>query len=361
MKIAIIIPNIIESTPYLKYYTDVFERNGVDYEYICWDRNHFYPPKYSNSKMKIYDRYSPESNTMYKKLIDFWFFSRFVIKYLNKKEFDYLTIHTIVCAIFLERYLKRNYLKKYVFDIRDYSQIYPLVKIKVSKIIKNASLTIISSIGYKSWLPAKFNYIIGHNVRKLDVENALEKNINKFSFNKGKKEIVVLTIGQIRDFSSNSKVIASLGNKNNISVVFAGDGLQKNNLESFSKESDFKNVYFSGWYDKNEERDIVNNADFINIVLPSSPNFRTQLGNRFYLSLVYRKPMIVNIESIQAKFVSEYKLGIVLKPSDQLNEKLQTYITEFNEEEFENGCLKMLEKIRNDIADFENKIIGLIS
>jgi type IV secretory pathway VirB4 component len=71
--------------------------------------------------------------------------------------------------------------------------------------------------------------------------------------------------------------------------------------------------------------------------------------------------MIVNIESIQAKFVSEYKLGIVLKPSDQLNEKLQTYITEFNEEEFENGCLKMLEKIRNDIADFENKIIGLIS
>jgi len=360
MKIAIILPGIIESNPYLKYYTDVFEGNGVDYEYISWDRNHFYSLSERNDKKNVYFRFSPDSSNLTKKMIDFWCFSQFVKKYLKKNEFDYLTIHTIVCAIFLKNFLKRRYFKKYIFDIRDFSPIYPFVKIFVSKLIKNASFTTISSYGYKSWLPIQYDYVIGHNVRKKDVELALNVKYEFDFYNKIEKEIVVLTIGQIRDFSSNSRVINYLGNKENIKIIFAGNGIQKNKLESFSKDI-YSNVFFSGWYDKTEEKIIVNNSDFINIVLPSSPTFRTQLGNRFYLSLVYRKPMIVNAESIQARFVSKYKLGIILNSTDNLYEKLQKYIIEFNKVEFEDGCLKMLGKINNEIKMFENKILELIS
>ena len=353
MKIGIINPNIIENDPYVGYYTDVFDGIGVDYKYIGWNRNHLYPVTYKSEKAEIFHYYSPESNSNFRKIYDYWLFSRFVIKCLKKEKYDFLTIHTLVNSLFLSNQLKRNFTNKYVFDVRDYSPIYPFVKNLVKNVIQNSAFTVISSSEYKTWLPRDCDYLMGHNVKKSFVERALgEQKIER----KINKEIVVLTIGQISNFSANSRLISSLGNKPTIKIVFAGHGSQKENLELFSKGT-FSNVFFSGKYQKEEEPSIVKTADFINIVLPNTGlAFNTPMSNRFYLSLLYKIPMIVNEESVQAKWVKEFHLGFVVTAEEDIYEKLMKYKENFDLKEFTDGCLKMLSIVHKEINVFENSL-----
>ena len=353
MKIGIINPNIIENDPYVGYYTDVFNKLGIDYTYIGWNRNHVYPQSYKNQKAEIFQYYSPESNSILKKIYDYWLFSRFVIKCLNKDQYGFLTVHTITNGVFLGKYLRRFYSNKYVFDIRDYSPVYPFVKGLVKDLIKKSAFTAISSLGFKDWLPVDCDYIMGHNLKKDFVEDGLKMIDPK---QESKQEKVVLTIGQIRDFSTNARFISSLGNKPNIKVVFAGSGIQKDNLESFSKEN-FTNVSFSGYYKKEEEPAIVKRSDFINIVLPGGIGFKTLTTNRFYLSLVYKIPMIVNEDSFQAELVKKYHLGFVVSSEDNIYEKLMQYIKHIDYEEFIKGCMDLLDVIKDDINVFENRLI----
>jgi hypothetical protein len=351
MKIAIIIPNLMESAPYVKNFTDVFDSIGADYEFICWDRNQVLTQPIKSEKMIVFKRSGHESNHLLRKLYDYYMFSRFVVKSLKSKRYDYLTVHTIVCSIFLDKFIRKAYKGRYIFDIRDYSPIYPYVKNNVRKLISSSSFTIISSDEYKRWLPKDKDYVLGHNVRKQDLESSFYK--NDFNVN---KYFTILTIGQIRDFSSNSRIIDSFGNKHNFIVKFAGSGLDKENLELYSRDR-YSNIHFTGRYNKEEEGNLVKNSDFINIVLPTTAFAMTQMTNRFYLSLIYKKPMIVNYESIQAKFVEKYSLGIVVNSSEDIHDKLMQYSKVFDIQVFDKGCEDMLKIITQDIDNFENEII----
>ena len=85
----------------------------------------------------------------------------------------------------------------------------------------------ISSNAYKKWLPKNYRYILSHNVRKTDLAVNICNSCTIWSNNK----IEVLTIGQIRDFSSNSKLIKCLGNSEYFNLKFIGDGTELINLK----------------------------------------------------------------------------------------------------------------------------------
>lgn len=104
----------------------------------------------------------------------------------------------------------------------------------------------------------------------------------------------------------------------------------------------------------------MKNVDFINILLPDTLSFNTPLSNRFYLSLIYRKPMIVNEESIQAKYVLKYKLGIVIKKGDNIYEKICEYVKTFDQNIFLWGCDTLLKEIKVDIDEFERVLIDAL-
>jgi hypothetical protein len=355
MKVAIILSSRIDNnnTPYLKYFTKVFENNHINFEYICWDRNNTNDESLNQFNVNCFKLYSPESNNLIKKLFHYWLFSRYVIKILEKSNFDLLTVHTIVNTIFLKKYLLKHYKKKYIFDIRDYSPIVPFCQNSIKNLILHSAFTSISSEGFKKWLPKNSKCIIGHNIEREFVIKALKKQENKkYDFH---SIIKILAIGHLRNYETNIRLINDLGNKENISMVFAGGGVQKLRLENFSKLK-FSNVIFLGQYLKTIEPTIVQSVDFLNIILPNTVLESTLMSNRFYLSLVHRKPMIVNEESEQTKLVLKYKLGFVVNAEDNIYEKLLNYIENFNSSEFEKGCLELLQLIEIDINNFENKI-----
>lgn len=358
MKAVLILPGEIDFCPYLEYYIDVFESRGIEYEFISWNR---YGNKSKKNESRIdycFNLYSPYTNSFVKKLLDFRKFSSFVRDCLIKTNYDLVIVHTLVNGLFLKDFLLKEYKNRYIYDIRDYSIVFPFFKKSIKKLIENSAFTAISSNGFLQWLPKEFDYVISHNIRKKKVQSALNERIMIPDIKK--EHVVILTIGQIRHYSTNVRLINSLGNKNKMSLVFAGWGIESEKLKKYA-ENKFSNITFKGRYEKQKECTIVEKSDFLNVILPVTLLERTLISNRFYLSLVFKKPMIVNQESVQADLIKRYKLGIVVKKSDNIHEKIVDYISNYDKISFEKGCKELLKRIEIDINEFENKVLKLLT
>lgn len=350
-KFAIIVSNRIEKCPYVGNYTKIFNKEHIEYDIICWNRENEYE---SSSEKIVFNYYSPESTKLSKKILDYRKFKAFVGEYLKKRQYDYLIVHDMVLAVFLFKELKRKKFK-YIFDIRDYSPIYPFTRGLIKKIIHNSLFTTISSPGYLKWLPSNEEYVLDHNIR--DIPNEDYSNDRKFSnkYVNNNKLLTVLTIGQIRDFSVNSKLIDALANNKDIKLLFAGNGNEKERLEEYAKRV-ANNAEFLGEYKKVDEQEIVKSADVLNILLPRGVAFDTPLSNRFYLALLLKKPIITNNYNLHADYVKKYKLGIVIDSIDDLYNELMKYFQNFNHKEFIENCNIILSQIQNDKENFENRL-----
>lgn len=353
MKVALINPNIIENSPFFEYYTDVLNKNqNIDYTYITWRRNE----KSVTPSLKKNYEFSLSSHitaSKIKKISHYRLFINYVKDIISKENFDYIIVFTLQCGLFLHNYLKKNYNNRYIFDIRDYSPVYPFFKAKIDSLIKHSIFTTISSPGYRDWLPKEYSYTLGHNVKKDLIINAINNFSSSTSFTKS-KPIKILTIGQIRDFSSNSRIIRSLYDDPDFEVFFVGDGISVASLKEIAKGS--SNIHFKGRYLKKDENSIVKECDLVNIILPISLAHDTPLSNRFYLSLIHQKPMVVNKESIQAKYIREYNTGLIIESNDDISTKILNYRKNFNEKTYINGCLDLLSIIKNDIDKFEYQL-----
>jgi hypothetical protein len=354
MKIALILPNTIDKAPFLDYYTDVFKENkNIDWIYITWQRDKKLQENYFGKKVYEFNLKSPVTNSKIKKIFHYKSFANFVKNVLKAEYVDYIIIFTIQGGVFLHKYLKKDFDKKYIFDIRDYSPLYPFFKKNVKELIEHSLFCVISSPGYKQWLPKQYEYVLSHNIRKKLLLEAMET-MDQLTIFKQSKPIKILTIGQIRDYTSNSKIINSLTNKKEFELYFVGEGICTNQLKKFAEVAN--NVYFTGRYLKADEGDIVEKYDLINILLPISYIDNNLMTNRFYLSLIHRKPMIVNKESYHAQYVSKYKVGLIMEEHDDIGEKIIEYINSFDETIYHKGCLELLFEIKKDIDEFETRL-----
>ncbi len=336
--------------PYIVYFTSILDEQKIDYEFICWNRDGNSLERYNGKQVISVSLKGSIRNNNLRKVYDYLWFASKVKKVLIERKYDFIHVHTIPNAFFLKSFLIDNYRHKYIFDIRDYSPLYPFIKNGVKSLVLNSAFTSISSTGYLNWLPKNLDYVLSHNISSESVRAKTTFN-NLFD----RLPIRVLTIGQIRDYSSNRRVIESLGNKETFQVVFTGEGVERGRLEDFSSHR-YNNILFTGRYEKIDEDAHVRSCDILSIVLPTGIAHNTPMANRFYLSLIFRRPMIVNVESIHSLFVKEYNLGIIVKTDDDIYEKINDYVSCFDFDAFNNGCIRLLKKISNEINYFEKRL-----
>jgi hypothetical protein len=360
-KVLFIVPNLPDNAPYLSNYFDVFDRLEVLYDIICWNRNN--RPKWSNNQVcagYCYNNSGSDENNFQRKILDFFGFARFAKSILLKNSYDYLIVCNIAVGLFLFKTLTTNFKNRYILDIRDYSPLMKYFAGKVAELVECAALNVISSTAYLSWLPRNSVYVVSHNVSKLDLLNSLRMSVRSHdvSFN---EPIKILTIGQIRDFSANQILIRNFGLNAKFRLLFSGDGIEKHRLQLFVQNENYDNCLFSGRYDKSEEQFLVENCDFINILLPEKDFIMTQMTNRFYLGLIYRRPIIVNKRSCQSSFVIKYKLGLSLELSDNYELGINNYVNNFDQVEFDTGINRIIAEILEEINVFERSIVNLFN
>lgn len=326
----------VGDSPYISSYIEILENNNIPYELVYWNR-HLDSIKQLPGNYIPYNCYTEIMYPNWKKMIKIWGFARFAKKQMQSKRYAYVVVFTIAHAVFMYSTLKKYYKGKYIFDIRDYSPMCDVEFIKkiITKLIEYSSFTAVSSAGFLRWLPkgAKFRYVIAHNTKKEMIKKYSEaEEPIKAQWNKD--NISILTIGQIRDVDANTTIMEAFKDEKTIKIVFAGYGFATETLKEYAKQHHINNVYFTGKYIKDDEESIVRKHQFMNTFLNSDINSDTLMSNRFYLSVLMRKPLITNKGSFQASLAEKYGLGVVLNCNDNFVEKIKKYMRDFDEEKY---------------------------
>ncbi|MCL6275543.1 hypothetical protein M3P19_16125 [Muricauda sp. 2012CJ35-5] len=355
MNVALIFPNNLYTSPYLPYYTQILEKAGTTYDIISWNRNN------REEKGTLAFSLHNKGASNFLRIFDYFKFAKFVIRTIEKNNYDKLIVFSCQLGIYLKQYLGKNYKDKYILDIRDYSPIVPYFGNRMKNLIHNASAVSLSSEGFKTWLPEYDNYMLSHNVNKNLVNAALNSNSREKPFFQN-KTIQLDTIGQIKDFDSDSKVVSTLGNNPKYSLKFMGFGSTLANLKAFVQENGLNNVVLTGPYKKEEESELLSNTDFINILISNNTFNNQVLSNRLYLSALLNIPCLVNDYSIeQRKIIEEYQFGIVIKEYSTIPQEIEDYIQNFESSTFTARCQAFLKKVLNDYLFFEKTLTEFIN
>ena len=344
-KLALILPNNIWVSPYVNIYTRLLDTLGVDYELISWNREGREEPGIQYQKCE-------KSHNIIKVLWAYICFAKFVKKVILSNQFERIIVFSPQVALFLASFLERHYKGRYIFDYRDLSlEQKPFLAKRFKKVLSNSYANIISSPGFKQYLPKGFNYIISHNFNAEIVKKAIKDPPSPYEG----KDMSVLTIGAIRT-DMNPEVIDALGNAPGFHLSFVGKGISAEYLEKYAKHKGYNNIEFSGYYNKNEESDIIRRHAFINIVYPLIPSHISALSNRFYNSLIYKRPMIVTRNTAQGQYASKYDVGIVIDNCDHLAERIIDYKKKLDFKKYVKQCNQLLDTFLDENKQFESKI-----
>lgn len=353
MKVGLILPGNIWFCPYVSIYTHLLEKVGVDYDIISWNRDGS-----EHGGIQFNERLN-NNNGRLSKLLPFIKYASFIKKTVKKNNYDRLIVFGPQVAIFINRFLSKYYKERYIFDYRDLSiEQKRCFKRSFLRVLRNSFANVISSPGFKRCLPEGFEYLLSHNFSIEAVRKALRVN-NPVTLYKNDM-IKVLTIGGIRNYSSNIEIVKALANKENFTLQFVGKGSAADMIKEYAKQNKVENIDFEGFYPKEKEPQYIRQASFLNIFYPRRLSHDTILSNRFYNALIYRKPMIVTTDTIQGDYVERYQLGLSLDNCDKLDVKMKEYLELLDYETFSKRCDKLLNTFLRDYEILENKMLEFV-
>lgn len=351
MRIGLLLPLNISLAPYLKIYTDILDRLGMHYDVI-------YPNKlgYNEPAAHVFDVQTEHDGSKLSKLIYYWRFSRFLLRTLRQEKYDKLIVFGPQIAIFIARYLEKNYAGRFILDYRDLS-IEQRFKRIYNHLLNYSAANVISSPGFKEFLPKRDDYILSHNFDVRILRNAIEDvRTEPYQLTIEDDKINVMNIGGIRHYEQNRDIIHALANNPRFTVTFAGSGFGVPPLQAYVKKNQVQNTVFTGHYDKKDEPSIIAHATFINIYYSLAPRNRTALSNRFYNSIMYRKPMITTHGTEHGKYAEEYHIGLAVKDVSNLAADLEKFCQQFNWQDYEQQRSKLLNSFLEDYDLFENRV-----
>lgn len=324
--IGIVLTNSLNTCPFIDKYLDVCKQLNAPYEVIMWDRtadNTCYP-----SNFKVHKAPSELYQPKWKKIGDFFRFRHFLTKTISEGRYDKLILLTSYAAVLCMDVLDRSYKGKYIFDFRDLTmENHTIFRSIVRHIVKNSAMTCISSPGFAETLGLD-DFIMAHNFRYKDIEEA-----NNWQIKPVSEPINLLHIGISRGESYNKKLADIFGNDKRFAVNIIGSG---NDTDTFLRYAEkFDNIHVEGTYNNESKAGYIAQADALLYYYPCSFNCDRALANKYYDSMIYKKPLIGNINTYSGRRLAEKGLGISLDLDDPaFADRIYQYLTELNRKQF---------------------------
>lgn len=339
------------STRYAQFankYIEILEENNIPYEFIFWNREGEYKGGKEN-----WIPFNEEVNSFqpfYKKIFSFIKFSMFMRKKIKEKKYDKLIILISQTAIPLADILLFKYNHKYIYDYRDvtYENIKWYRKL-INKIANKSCFTAISSKGFLKYLNSENDYVVSHNTRNFQLLNIEKNNANK---------IRIVYWGMVRQLDFNCKICDLFANDDRFELYYHGAGYH-NELRKYCEEKKYKNIFITGAYKLEDIKEFVKDTDIVLNLYENDKQQKPAMTVKFYDSIMYDRPMIVNKDSYMAELVSEYNLGMIsnLENDKWIDELYNNYIN-FDYENYEENRKKIYNNILKDDKEFEKKLIN---
>lgn len=345
MKIALVLPGSIWYAPYVRNYTRILDEEKVEYGIFSWNREGDDKPEGFQYNERCQKGHGSAGFSAYKGYI------KFIKQTIKEQGFNRIIVFGPQMTCLLSTYLLLHFRNRYMIDYRDLSiEQKPGFKQLFALMLKFSCANVISSPGFKRCLPRR-DYYLSHNFDERAVREALENQTLETSFNV-ENGIDILTIGAIRDFSSNIEVTKAIANQDGFTLRFVGRGqgtVEK--LQAYCDEVKATNVSFVGGYNKPEEAGYVKTSTYMNIFYPRIITHDTALSNRFYNSLIYRKPMIVTKDTIQGDYAEKYNVGVAVTDCSNLTNDLKAFLQQ-DYKEYCKRCDGLLMEFLNDQYEF---------
>lgn len=345
MKVLFLCPTNPKYMPYLNNYLNIFNKANIKFNLLIWDR--FGIEKFDNDL--IFRRGDSKHQ---RGIVDYYYYAKFIKKHISENSYDKIVCFGLQTAFFIKNTLCKEYLNKFILDIRDYNLIRRIHNFE--KIISCSNFTVISSQGYNKWLPKSDKYIVNHNFNFQDLLGIYD--VNKMEI----ENLSISSIGALRDLEVNVDLIFSIKNSPLINLNFHGRGDINDIL--IDKTNGYTNVKITGSYDRNEELNLYVESNLINVLrYPDSLNNKTALPNRLYLAPYYGKPLFSFHGTYMSELIEDYNLGLVIDSFEDIENKIFNYVKSFKSDEFDFSRKIFLNKVIKDNFIFEKNIHDFIS
>lgn len=341
--IALICPSNMLYMPYVRSYINILESQNLKYIIINWNR--------LDLVEEILGYTFKDKKRMHQRnYIDYIKYKNFIIDKLDKEEIDKVVVFTLQLGHILKKYLTEKLDGRYILDIRDYNRIFKFTNFR--KLIESSCLCVISSPGYKEWLPESDKYVINHNTSVSSLDELISNNGVKTD-----ADINIGTIGVLRHWKVNIDFVERLKNSSKYNLIFYGEGTINDRLKEYIDVKKLKNVKLYGRYKKEEEDNIYRSVDLINALFSrDNKNCKTLLANRLYNSVLHGKPMITLSGTYQAKIIKKYEIGLVLEDLDDLDKQIDEYLESFSCDRYNNGRVEFLKTVINENYYFNERV-----
>lgn len=352
MKVGVIIPNNIWFCPFARIYTRMLDSIHVSYELVSWNRDGNDFPEGRQYNKKLPEKLRPAT------LSEYIGFAKFVKTSIKEGGYDRLIIIGPHIPCLLSAYLLK-WKGKFIIDYRDLSiDQRPIFKQVFAFMLRRSYANVISSPGFRNFLP-KGKYYISHNFNVDAVRAMISDGESEHKFHQD-GIIDVLTIGGIRDYESNIEIVKSLANIEGFKCRFVGKGIAAEQIETYCKDNEIHNVTFKGRYEKAEEVGFVEDATFLNIFYPRSNLHDSAISNRFYNSLLYKRPMIVTKNTTQGNLAEDNGVGVVIENGLDLPNCLRDFLKS-DYEGYATRCNELLASFLKDQEQLEEMIKNFLS
>jgi len=355
VKIAIVTYDEYINIPYIQKYEKLIINSGHTYDVILWDRRGIcnnYPDNHLLFGAKV-------NKSKSSKIIPFFKWRKFTLNILQRGQYDKLIILTTMPAVLIFDFLIKHYAGRFFFDFRDFTyENFWIYKQIVKKIVEKSAYTSISSQAFNRFLPKTTKILVTHN---LSNSEAVEEHV---SIDLASDKIIIGFVGGIRYYAENCKLLMKLKNKSHFKLSYVGKSHPGCDLQAFCKQNGIHNVSFSPEFDNSQKPDIYRRIDLINSIYGNKTNeVSLALPNKLYDCILFKKPIIVSNNTYLANLVEKYCLGLIVDIDyDDIEKKIENYLSAFDAQQFENGCREYLELVRKEedlvakgIVDFLQK------
>lgn len=325
--------------PYASHYINQIIANGAKCTLLFWDRdaangdNDVFP----QCEEKIVFQYHEMKNTPgIKKAWGYVKATRFFRRVLSEREFNGVIFLQTHCAVACESILLKNYIGRYILDIRDY--FYDDIKWynrKEKHLIDNSYANVISSPAYRQFLP-EGKYYIAHNFTPFKEED-LAALLSKRKERKT-TSISISYVGTVRFIEMDKKVLNLFANDSRFTICYYGRGSEI--LSDYCQKNRIKNVQFHGSFSPSEIMDFYQGTDLINNLYGNhTKELDFALSNKIYHAGQLLTPILVCPDTFMETISLKYHMGFVFDV-DKIGivDELYDWYNTFDREEFIAGC-----------------------
>ncbi len=313
MRVLIVVGANIRYCPYADFYINILTNDQIPFDVI-------YPDKKNLDDVYEYSTISYKWNNNSNKLLEYNNYRKFVIKVIDKNQYNCVIILTTPLAVMFGTALKKRNIK-YIVDIRDYThenlRIYYYLE---RKAVKNSICTVISSPDFRKFLPL-YNYLDIYNFPQSISNDDVE-----FMRRKDGKPIIISYIGTIAYPDQCEALMRLVENDTRFEFDLYGNDLNGSRVSEYITNNNFKRSRYFGPYKPEDKEKIIKKSDILfNAYGNNSPLLLYALSNKLTDATIYKKPVLNSPNTSMDKCLGGCSFAIDFNKTTSLDELYDWY------------------------------------